>query len=195
MHAAALPTSGLTALMALEAVNLRHYQTVLVIGATGGVGSYAVQMAARNEARVIATARPETEAYIRRLGAIEVIDYTQGDVVAAVKATHPEGIDVVIDVISDRIVLQHISQVLRHGGRLVTTVHNMDKISLARRDIDVIAVDVLGATGGLDELARMVDEGGITIPFEHVFPLEAAGSTLAQMKAGDLHGKIVLTIS
>lgn len=64
MHAAALPTSGPTALTMLEAVNLRHYQTVLIISATGGVGSYAVQMSALNEARGIATARTEAEAYI-----------------------------------------------------------------------------------------------------------------------------------
>lgn len=84
---------------------------------------------------------------------------------------------------------------LRHGGRLATTVHSMDEISLSRRDIQVIAVDVLGTTGGLDELARMVDEGGITIPLECTFPLEMAGDALAQMKAGHKYGKVVLKVS
>jgi NADPH:quinone reductase-like Zn-dependent oxidoreductase len=68
-HAAALPTSALAALTALRSVELKEDETVLINGATGGVGRYAVQMATRCGARVIATAKPRAEASIRELGA------------------------------------------------------------------------------------------------------------------------------
>jgi len=71
----------------------------------------------------------------------------------------------------------------------------VDEISLARRDINVINVDALGATGGLDEVAHMVDEGGITIRLEHTFPMEATCDALAEMKTGHIYGKVVLTVS
>ena len=147
-QAAALPTPALAALTAIQAVSLTDGDTLLVVGATGGVGSYAVQMAARCGVRVIATARPDAEAYARTLGAVEVIDYTQHDLVAAVQAAHPQGIDAVIDVISDRTALPHIAETLRAGGRLATTIHSAEEATLAARGIRATNVDVLGTTRG-----------------------------------------------
>jgi NADPH:quinone reductase-like Zn-dependent oxidoreductase len=194
-HAAALPIPALAALTALEAVALQEGEAVLIIGATGGVGSSAVQMAARRGARVIATARPDAEAYIRQLGAAEVIDYTRRDVVTTVKAAHPEGIDAVVDVISDRVTLLRMAETLRQGGRLATTVHSADEAALAARGICATNVDVFGATGGLDAVARLADAGGITVPLDHTFPLAEAAQALAAIQAGHVRGKIVLTVA
>jgi len=192
--AAALPTPALAALTATRAVTLRDGDTLLIVGATGGVGSYAVQMAAQCGARVIATARPDAEAYVRKLGAAEVIDYTRRDLVATVQAAHPQGIDAVIDVISDRTALPHIAETLRAGGRLATTIHSADEAVLATRGICATNVDVLGTTGGLDDVARFIDAGGVTVPLERTFPLNAAGDALAAMQAGHIRGKLVLTV-
>jgi NADPH:quinone reductase-like Zn-dependent oxidoreductase len=192
-QAAALPTPALAAVTALRAVTITTGDTLLIVGATGGVGSYAVQMAARCGARVIATARPDAEAYVRQLGAAEVIDYTQRDLVAIVKAAHPQGIDALIDVISDRTVLPHMAETLRAGGRLATTPHSADEAALAARGICATNVDVFGTTGGLDAVARCIDAGGITVPLERTFPLDAAAEALAAMRAGHLRGKLVLT--
>jgi NADPH:quinone reductase-like Zn-dependent oxidoreductase len=194
-QAAALPTPALAAVTALQAVTITTGDTLLIVGATGGVGSYAVQMAARCGARVIATARPDAEAYVRQLGAVEVIDYTQRDLVAAVKAAHPQGIDALIDVISDRTVLPHMTDTLRAGGRLATTIHSADEAALAARGICATNVDVFGTTEGLDEVARFMDAGGITVPLERTFPLEAAADALAAIQAGHLRGKLVLTVA
>jgi NADPH:quinone reductase-like Zn-dependent oxidoreductase len=71
VHAAALPTPALAALTALEALALKEGETILIVGATGGVGSYVVQMAARRGARVVVTARPDAESYIRQLGGLK----------------------------------------------------------------------------------------------------------------------------
>jgi len=99
-EAAALSTPGLTALDLVDAVNPKELDTVLVVGATGGVGSYAVQLAARRGARVIATARQANEAFVRELGVAETIDHTAEDIVGAVLVAHPDGIDAIIDVVS-----------------------------------------------------------------------------------------------
>src|SRR5829696_7186362 len=96
-EAAALPMPALTAMDLVDAVDLGEGQTVLIVGATGGVGSYAVQRAARRGARVIATARQANEAFVRELGAREIIDHTREDLVESVRTTHPDGIGAVID--------------------------------------------------------------------------------------------------
>ncbi|HJU04120.1 MAG TPA: NADP-dependent oxidoreductase, partial [Nitrospiraceae bacterium] len=75
-HAAGLPIPGLTALAAVNAVGVKSGETILIVGATGGVGGYIVQLAAQRGAQVIATARDNAQAHIRKLGATEVIDYT-----------------------------------------------------------------------------------------------------------------------
>jgi NADPH:quinone reductase-like Zn-dependent oxidoreductase len=87
--AAALPMPGLTAMDLVDAVDLGEGETVLIVGATGGVGSYAVQLTARRGARVIATARQANEAFVRQLGATETIDHTGGDLVEAVRTAIP----------------------------------------------------------------------------------------------------------
>jgi NADPH:quinone reductase len=76
-EAAALPMPALTAMDLVDAVNLEEGETVLIVGATGGVGSYAVQLAARRGAHGIATARGANEAFVRELGATETIDHTR----------------------------------------------------------------------------------------------------------------------
>src|SRR5215204_6172096 len=92
-EAAALPMPGLTAMDLVDAVDLRKRETVLIVGATGGVGTYVVQLAARHGARVIATARQVNEAFVRELGATETIDHTREDLVEAVRTAHPDGIE------------------------------------------------------------------------------------------------------
>src|SRR5215216_877509 len=78
-EAAALPTPGLTAMDLVDAVDIRKGETILIVGATGGVGSYATQLAARRGAHVMATARQTNEALVRELGAAETIDHTTED--------------------------------------------------------------------------------------------------------------------
>ncbi len=194
-HAAALPTPALAAVAAMRAVALKPHEHLLVVGATGSVGSYVVQMATRLGARVIATAHPDREAYVRKLGATQVIDYTRNAVVTALKGSHPSGIDAVIDLVSDRAALGRMADVLRPGGRLVSSVHGADEEALAARGLSGTNIDVLGSTEGLDEVTRFVDQGGVTIPLERTYPLESAGDALAAVKAGRVRGKIVLTVA
>ena len=130
-QAAALPVPGLTAMDLVDAVDPKEGETVLIVGATGGVGPYAIQLAARRGARVIATARQANEAFARELGASEAIDYTRTDLPNAVRMTHPGGIEAIIDVVSERAVLGRLAGLVKEGGRLASSVYAADAESLA----------------------------------------------------------------
>jgi NADPH:quinone reductase-like Zn-dependent oxidoreductase len=98
-QAGAAPVAALTAVAAGDAMGLGQGATVLVVGASGGVGSFAVQLAARAGAAVVAPALPEDGDYLRGLGVAEVVD-RDGDVVAAVRGRHPGGVDALLDLVS-----------------------------------------------------------------------------------------------
>ena len=193
-EAAALPTPGLTALDLVDAVDTREGETILIVGATGGVGSYATQLAARRGARVIATARRTNEALVRELGAAGTIDHTTQDLVDAVRMAHPGGIDAVIDVVSDRETLGRISTLLNEGGRLASSVYAADVEGLARRGIGATNVSMQPDARRLGELSRMVDAGELSARLDRTFPLEKAPEALEERRTGHVRGKIVLLI-
>jgi NADPH:quinone reductase-like Zn-dependent oxidoreductase len=193
-EAAALPMPGLTAMDLVDAVDLKEGGTVLIVGATGGVGSYAIQLAARRGARVIATARRESEAFARELGAAEVIDHTRGDLVGAVRAAHPGGMEAVIDVVSDREALGRIAGLVKEGGRLASSVYAADVEGLAERGVEATNIGMQADAGRLEELSRMVDAGELSVRLERTFPLERAPEALEESRTGHVRGKIVLLV-
>ncbi|GAA4982728.1 NADP-dependent oxidoreductase [Kitasatospora paranensis] len=119
-RAAAIPESGMTATCLLRAVGLTAGESVLVVGATGGVGLYAVQLAASLGANVIATATPEDADYVRGLGAHGTVDYKAGDVTEQTLRQVPDGVDVVVDLINRGDTLSSTARAVRDGGRLVS---------------------------------------------------------------------------
>ena len=97
--AGAAPLAAITAMAAIDALQLSAGDNVLVVGATGGVGSFAVQLAAHAGATVIAPALPEDEDYLRGLGVSELLD-RNADIAAAVRERQPDGVDAVMDLVS-----------------------------------------------------------------------------------------------
>jgi NADPH:quinone reductase-like Zn-dependent oxidoreductase len=193
-EAAALPTPGLTAMDLVDAVNLREGKTVLVVGATGGVGSYAVQLAARRGARVIATARRANESFVRELGAAETIDHTSEDLLGAVLVAHPDGIEAIIDVASGREALGHIAGLVKKGGKVASSLDVADTVGLAERDIGATNVGMQPDTRRLGELARLVDAGEISVRLARALPLEKAPEALEESRLGHVRGKLVLLV-
>jgi NADPH:quinone reductase-like Zn-dependent oxidoreductase len=193
-EAAALPTPGLTALDLVDAVDPKERDAVLIVGATGGVGSYAVQLAARCGARVIATARGANEAFVRELGAAETIDHTREDVVEAVLDAHPEGIEAIIDVVSDSGVLNRMSRLLKKGGRLASSVYAASVGSLAERSIRATNISMQPDAQRLEQLSGLVDAGEIVVRLERTLPLERAPEALVVSRTGHVRGKIVLLV-
>jgi NADPH:quinone reductase-like Zn-dependent oxidoreductase len=193
-EAAALPTPGLTALDLVDAVDPGEGDTVLVVGATGGIGSYAVQLAARRGARVIATTRRANEAFVRELGTAETIDHTREDIVEAMLVAHPDGIEAVVDVASDHEALDRIVRLVKKGGRVASSVYATDPEDLARRGIEATNIGMRPDARRLAELSRLVDAGEISVRLERAFPLERAPEALEESRTGHVRGKIVLLV-
>jgi NADPH:quinone reductase-like Zn-dependent oxidoreductase len=193
-EAAALPMPALTAMDLVDAVDLGEGQTVLIVGATSGVGSYAVQLAARRGARVIATARQANEAFVRELGATETIDHTSEDLVETVRAARPDGIEAIIDVVSDPEVLSRMAGLVMEGGRIASSVYAADVEGLAERSIKATNIGMQPGGRRLEELSWMVDAGEISVWLERTFPLEKAREALEESRTGHVRGKIVLLV-
>ncbi|HYN70228.1 MAG TPA: NADP-dependent oxidoreductase [Candidatus Eisenbacteria bacterium] len=192
-EAAALPTAGLTALAAIDALDPREGQVVVVLGATGGVGSFAVQLATAKGARIVAVSRGGRAEYARSLGAADVVDYTVGDATQLLQERYPDGIDAVLDFAGQRELVAGIADLVRTGGRVVSTVGAADVESLAARGITGINAN-RAETDRLAELAAVVTAGGLKIPQLTVFSLDQAADALAAQAERRVPGKIVIDI-
>lgn len=185
----ALGLAGAAAVGSFDAAHIAPGQTVLVSGATGGVGSQLVQMAARAGATVIATARSdEQRAYVTELGAAETVDYRE-DVVAQVKAQHPDGVEVVIALAGD---LGALIGATKRGGAFVSTIlGSPDQVSA--QDVEVVVVRVATTPETLKRVARDVVAGATKVSVQRVYPLDSAKEALDAFAGGKL-GKIVIRI-
>src|SRR6266566_5219785 len=151
--AAALPLAGVSALMSVEAAAPSPNDVVVIVGASGGIGSYAVQLAAATGARVIGvTSKAKTE-YVKSLGAHEVIDRTSGDVIEALKARHPDGVAAIIDTGSDAAGLARLSETVRKGGAVTSMKGAAAVEDLAKRGIKGVNVGTQVTRERLDHLA------------------------------------------
>jgi NADPH:quinone reductase len=189
--AAALPGAGGTALQIAESLTPLRGKTVLLVGAAGGVGSFAIQFLARAGAHVIAVARANSADRLRDYGAVETIDYTLASVADSVRATHADGVDVLIDVANDADGFAELASFVRRGGTALTTRSVADAEGLASRE--VAGVNFRGdiTSDLLERLADEVVSGRIVAPPITRLPLEEA-PTLGRSALAP--GKTVITI-
>ena len=196
-QAAALPIAALTALGSLDLLTLAANQRLVVMGATGGVGGYAVQMARARGAHVIATIRGDADE-ARALGAEEVYDTKTGDVIGALQAAHPEGVDAVLDLVNDADAIRRDAEILKSGGSIVSTIHVAEEAWFAHRHIKAHnispAVNPASSVQGLKEVARMLAEGAITARVRSTVDLDGAGQILEELRSGGLRGKAVIRL-
>ncbi len=192
--AAAVPLAGATALQAVDAVDAGPGLTILIAGASGGVGSFAVQLAVSRGARVIATGLPDDAERLRGLGAAEVVDY-RGDVPLLVRAAHPEGVDGLIDLVSRDVDGNvALSVVVRDGGKVASTLYVADQAKLAARGITGTNVVASPVRETLTTLGEEIDRGRLRVDVEETLPLENAASGLDTLATGHARGKIVVTV-
>lgn len=194
-QAAAVPLAGLTAYQALfDALELQSGESVLIQAAAGGVGSFAVQLAARAGAHVIGTASARNHEHVRELGAAEVIDYTQTDVAEAIRGNHPEGVDAVFDMVGGE-TLTNGFEMLRDGGRLASIAQPPALgEEQQQRGLSARYVFVEPRGDQLAELARAIDAGELAVHVEEVLPLERAADAHERLEAGHVRGKLVLSV-
>jgi NADPH:quinone reductase-like Zn-dependent oxidoreductase len=183
--AGALPLAGLTAEQLLDAAQVGEGETVLVHAASGGVGSFAVQLAVLRGARVIGTASEANHEYVRGLGA-EPVSYGDG-LIDHVRAVAPDGVDAVIDLVGGD-ALGATPQLLRSGGR-VASVIEADTV----KELGGTYVFVHPDAAMLTRLLQLVADGSLKVEIAQTFPLERAGDALAAVKDGHTRGKVVIT--
>lgn len=192
--AAALPTAGMTAIGAIEALGLRSGQSVLITGATGGVGVFAVQLAAARGLEVIATARPDADQWIRQHGASDTVDYTSGDVTGPVRKAHPGGVDAVLGLNSGQERFTEYAALVRDGGAALSIAFAATPELLASERITVTNYMMQDKPGLLARVTAEVAAGRITVPIQRTVTLEEAPDALATLAAGGARGKTVVLI-
>ncbi len=190
LHAAGLALAGLTAWQALfEVAGLVAGQTILIHGAAGGVGSFAVQLAKWKGAKVIGTASEEHLDYLTELGADETIDYKHHAFDQEVRY-----IDAVLDTVGGE-TLARSWKVLRPGGIIVSTVGKPSPAEAEAHGVRAEGIFAQTKAGQLDELARLVDAGVLHINVETVLPLAEAYRAQELSQEGHTHGKIILQVT
>lgn len=183
-QAAALPLAGLTALQVIERLGVGEGDTVLVHGASGGVGQMAVQLATRRGARVIGTASERNHEFLRGLGA-EPVTYGDG-LVDRVKELAPDGVDAVADLVGG--VSAESLAVLKNTER---------HVSIADNTVEDQGGQWLWLTPDRDqlaELAQLVADGELQIDIASVRPLEELAAAYTESAEGHTRGKLVLSI-
>lgn len=188
--AGVLGLAGTAALQSVDAIAPAAGETVLVSGATGGVGSYAVQLVAARGATAIATAKPGEDAdFVRSLGASLSVDYT-GDVAAQVRAIRPGGVDAVLHFAGDG---AQLGSLLVPGGRLASTLlMSPDQLPLPNARVAPVFANPAAVT--LDRLAAEVAAGRLQTPIQQTYALDQIGEAFAAFAAGT-RGKLAIAIA
>ena len=186
-EASALPVSALAARLLVDAVAVGDGDLVLVTGAAGMVGGFAMQLATARGARVIAAVRDSDAEEARRLGAATVLDATD-ELEVAVRGRWQDGVDACIDTVGLRAAALVC---VRDGGRFVTSVPTA--VPDAARGIAPETVQVQPDAGALAELADRAAAGELTVRIADVLPLERFREGYDRLQRRGLHGKVVLT--
>jgi NADPH:quinone reductase-like Zn-dependent oxidoreductase len=187
--AGAIPLAALTAWQALyDAAKISAGQTLLIHGAAGGVGTFAVQFAKMKGARVIATASKKNHEFLRSLGADEMIDYNTTKFEDVV-----HGVDAVLDTITGE-TMERSWQVLKKGGILVSILEPPKPEKAAAHGVRCHHTFVQGNAEQLNEIAKLVDAGKLKVIVEKVFPLTEVRAAQESNATGHTRGKIVLRV-
>ena len=194
--AGALGASGLTALSGVDrALGLGRGDTVIIHGASGAVGTLAVQLAKLRGARVLATASGEEGvALVRRLGADVAIDGRTGDIRAAARAFAPKGVDAVLAFASGA-ALEKCLDALRPGGK-VAYPNGVEPVPQPRTGIAIIPYDALFGDQTIQwtQLNQAVEARHFEVPIAATFSLVDAADAHRRVEAGGVRGKVVLKI-
>jgi NADPH:quinone reductase-like Zn-dependent oxidoreductase len=185
-EAAAVPTAGMTALNLVDRVG--DASRLLVVGATGGVGTFVTQLASARGVTVVATASEEKADLMRALGAREIVDRRSGPVAEQVD---PQ-VDAVIDLVSDTDELRELLPAVRPGGIVLSPVFAVPEQGLP----GVEAANFSSAAGAdlLERLAREIDAGHLRVVIGDTVTLSQAPEALTRSRAGQARGKTVIVI-
>lgn len=186
-------TVGLTALQGIDdALHVKGDEIVIIHGATGGVGSLAVQFAKLRGARVIATARGEDGLqFARRLGADDAVDGQDGDIAAVARRFSSKGVDAVLATVGSG--LDQVIDNVREGGR-VAYPNGVEPEPKERPGIEIICYDGQPGEREFEALTEAIQQGNIVVPIAAEFQLDQAARAHERLAAGHVLGKILLRV-
>jgi NADPH2:quinone reductase len=193
-RAGAIPTTGLTALQGIdEALRLRKGESVIIHGASGGVGTLAVQFAKLRGARVFATASGKGGmALARELGADLAVDGRHDDITSAARRFGVNGIDAALGLAGGD-GLERCLDALRPGGRAAYP-NGVEPEPSQRPDIEITSYDAIANPREFERLSLAVDEANLQVPIAAKYPLSNAAQAHERLAARHVLGKIVLRI-
>ena len=189
-QAAAVPLAALTAWQALiETAKLEAGQTVLIHGGSGGVGTFAIQIAKARGAKVIATASTRNQEFLKELGVDQAIDYKMTKFENVVK-----DVDVVLDLVAGDTLARSYG-VVKKGGIIVSVLDQPDRAALQKHGIRGTAILVRPEASRLAALTKLIDAKKITPVVSQVGPVAEAAKAHAAIETGHTRGKIVLRVA
>ena len=193
-EAAAAVVTGLTALQGIDDIlHVREEETVLVFGASGAVGSLAIQFAKHRGAQVISTASgSDASAFVQELGADEAFDARSHDAAEQLRAIAPDGLHAVL-VLAGSDALEPCLDLVRPGGR-ISYPNGVEPDPQKRRGITVHAYNGEAGPGEFERLEKAIEEAGLKIPIAASFPLDEAAKAHERLERGHVLGRIVLQI-
>ena len=183
--AGAAPLAGIAAIMAIDALELSEGDTVLIVGATGGVGSLAVQLAATAGATVVAPALPEDEPYLHELGVNELLP-RDGDLAAAARERHPDGFDAVLDLVNYAPDVP--AALAKEGGRVASPT------GAAGEGPGRTMIMAAPTPENLERLARLLADGTLRVPIQATHELAQAPDALAALPTTHTRGKVAIRV-
>ncbi len=190
IHAAAIPLAGLTAWQALfEKAHVTADQTILILGAAGGVGHLAVQLAKSHGAHVLGTASTRNIEFLHSIGVNQVIDYTTTPLETAV-----HNVDVVFDTVGGE-TREHSLHVIKQGGQLVSIVFGRPSAEQAVTGINVQGMLVQPNAAQLAQIAQLIYSGKVHVTVDTVLPLANARKAHELSETHRTRGKIVLHVA
>jgi len=189
VDAAALALTGLTALVAIEdTIKLKSGETILIQGGAGGVAGFAIQLAKHIGARVITTASAVNHAYVKSLGADQVIDYAKEDFTQVVK-----DVDAVFETVGGDVAMRSFS-VVKPGGRAAFIASGAKAPASPRPDVQSLRPAVGRDRPHLERILHLHATGAIRLPETRVFPLRDAVEALRISEGRHFRGKLVLKV-
>jgi len=190
VEAAAVPLAALTAWQALiDTAKITAGQTVLIHGGSGGVGSFAIQIAKARGAKVIATASTQNQDLLKELGADLSIDYTKTKFEEIAK-----DVDVVLDPVG-KDTLARSYGVVKKGGIVVSLVSRVDKAALEKHGIRGTAIGVTPNTAELGQITKMIEEKKLRPIVSQVLPLSEGATADEKAETHHTRGKMVIKIT
>ncbi len=197
-EAAATPLAALTAFQALhESLVIAIGQSIVITGAAGGVGSFAVQIAKLAGAKVIAIASERHHEYLKDLGADFVVDYSSQDVSSEIKKNFPQGADLGFNCFSARTnpaLMESLVDSIKVGGRITSIAGSADESALKNKNITFDSIFIRADGKQLAEISKCIEQKKVKVHVEKVFPLDKLAEAFHLSEKSKVRGKLTVEI-